>query len=107
MFDRLFASGPGPWRFGHVYLPGGSRSLGASEWALAAPGSRAPTVGVLMEVSRAVRLMDGKLLVLATAVARIKVGNAGAYLLVSCTAHRVRSAPRPSPCLLSGGLPCL
>lgn len=73
MFDRLFASGPGPWRFGHVYLPGGSRSLGASEWALAAPGSRAPTVGVLMEVSRAVRLMDGKLLVLATAVARIKV----------------------------------
>lgn len=101
MFDRLFASGPGPWRFGHVYLPGGSRSLGASEWALAAPGSRAPTVGVLMEVSRAVRLMDGKLLVLATAVARIKVTmRLQTYWLPAC-----RSPRRLVSC--SGGLPCL
>lgn len=36
-------------------------------------GSWAPLVGCLMEVNRAVRLMDGKLLVLATAVARIRV----------------------------------
>ncbi|GIL50097.1 hypothetical protein Vafri_6393 [Volvox africanus] len=74
MFDGLFASSPrGPWLFGHVHLPAGSRNLGAPEWALCAAGSRAPTVGVLMEVNRALRLEDGKLMVLATALCRIKV----------------------------------
>ncbi|GIL77916.1 hypothetical protein Vretimale_6554 [Volvox reticuliferus] len=74
MFDRLFASSSrGPWLFGHVHLPAGSRNLGAPEWALCTAGSRAPTVGVLMEVNRAVRLEDGKLMVLATALCRIKV----------------------------------
>ncbi|GLI63106.1 hypothetical protein VaNZ11_006010, partial [Volvox africanus] len=74
MFGGLFASRPrGPWLFGHVHLPAGSRNLGAPEWALCAAGSRAPTVGVLMEVNRAVRLEDGKLMILATALCRIKV----------------------------------
>jgi hypothetical protein len=58
--------------------PGGSANLGAEGYALA-PGSQAPMVGVLMEVTRAVRLMDGKLLLLATAVARFKV-RAGSCL---------------------------
>lgn len=40
-------------------------------------GTHAPLVGVLMEVTRAVRLMDGKLLILATAVSRFKVGGIG------------------------------
>ncbi|EFJ53167.1 hypothetical protein VOLCADRAFT_86177, partial [Volvox carteri f. nagariensis] len=74
MFDRLFATSGGPGQlFGHLHLPAGSRNLGAAEWALCAPGSRAPAVGVLMEVNRAVRLQDGKLMVLATALCRIQV----------------------------------
>ncbi|KIY94102.1 hypothetical protein MNEG_13861 [Monoraphidium neglectum] len=71
MFDRLFSS-PQPWVFGHLYLPGGSSNLGAEEYRLES-GSQAPLVGVLMEVTRAARLMDGKLLILATATARFKV----------------------------------
>ncbi|KXZ56908.1 hypothetical protein GPECTOR_1g819 [Gonium pectorale] len=73
LFDSLFASGPGPWLFGHINLPAGSRNLGDPEWSLTAPESRAPRVGVLMEVHRAVRLEDGKLMVLATALCRIRV----------------------------------
>mgnify|MGYP001806745145 CR=1 FL=1 len=76
MFDALFAQSPcGPWYFGHVRLPGGSRNLGAAEWELCRQGSCAPHVGVLMEVNRAVRLEDGKLMVIATGVARIRVGG--------------------------------
>lgn len=83
MFDELLAapasalptSAGGPRVFGHLYLPGGSASLGAPGSELAA-GSSAPLVGVLMEVTRAARLRDGKLLVLATAVARFRVVRA-------------------------------
>lgn len=49
-------------------------SVGGNAPPLAADGGGgdAPLVGVLLEVARAVRLRDGKLLLLATAVARIK-----------------------------------
>jgi hypothetical protein len=46
--------------------------LGAPSHALAS-GSQAPLVGVLMQVTRAVRLRDGKFLLLATALGRFKV----------------------------------
>eukprot|EP00775_Hariotina_reticulata_P008771 gene8771-8950_t len=65
MFETVF-SRPRPWRFGHLYLPGGSKSLGSSSHELAS-GSSAPMV------TRCVRLRDGKFLVLATGVARFKV----------------------------------
>lgn len=71
LFEQVFAQ-PRPWVFGHLYLPGGSKSLGAPSHALAS-GSKAPLVGVLMQVTRAVRLRDGKFLLLATALARFKV----------------------------------
>jgi Lon protease-like protein len=70
MFDALL-SRPRPWRFGHLYLPGGGAALGGAAAALE-PGGGAPLVGVVMEVTRAVRLMDGKLLILATAAGRFK-----------------------------------
>ncbi|KAG2492704.1 hypothetical protein HYH03_009117 [Edaphochlamys debaryana] len=76
MFNAMLLRAPArPWLFGHVRLPGGSRNLGGADaaWALCGPGSAAPTVGSLMEVHRAVRLEDGKLMVLATALCRIKV----------------------------------
>ena len=38
MFQRLFR-GPRPHRFGHVYLPEGSKNLGNPEYALA-PGTK-------------------------------------------------------------------
>lgn len=55
--------------------PGGSRSLGSELHSLAS-GSAAPLVGVVMRVSRAVRLRDGKMLVLATGLGRFKVRRA-------------------------------
>jgi hypothetical protein len=48
MFESIFCS-KRPWVFGHLYLPGGSKSLGAPTHALAS-GSKAPLVGVLMQV---------------------------------------------------------
>jgi len=72
MFDGLLAGPAAGWVFGWLYLPGGSANLGAEGYGMAG-GSQAPLVGTLMEVTRAVRLMDGKLLILATAVGRFKV----------------------------------
>jgi len=73
MFERIFAQ-PRPWVFGHLYLPGGSKNLGAATHSLAS-GSKSPLVGVLMQVTRAVRLRDGKFLLLATPLGRFKVGQ--------------------------------
>jgi hypothetical protein len=42
MFNTLMR-GPRPWRFGHLYLPDGSRNLGRDDFALQ-PGSKAPLV---------------------------------------------------------------
>lgn len=67
MFDTIMA-GPRPWRFGHVYLPGGSEALGTPAAAIsprqpaqstvASGGGElgggtagAPTVGTVMEVA--------------------------------------------------------
>lgn len=80
MFEGLF-SRPRPWQFGHLYLPGGSRNLGASSFELSS-GSRAPLIGTLAQVTRAVRLRDGKFLILATAVSRFKVNTTIAVCLV-------------------------
>ncbi|WIA38615.1 hypothetical protein OEZ86_001925 [Tetradesmus obliquus] len=71
MFEAIF-SRPRPWLFGHLLLPAGSRSLGSAGYALAS-GSSSPLVGVLVQVTRAVRLRDGKFLILSTACARFKV----------------------------------
>lgn len=79
MFEVIFSRSR-PWVFGHLYLPGGSKSLGQPTHALAS-GSKAPLVGVLMQVTRAVRLRDGKFLLLATALGRFKVRQT---LLSSC-----------------------
>lgn len=94
MFDQIMA-GPRPWRFGHVYLPGGSEALGTSEAQIipSQPGQSiasdsgsalprssgggadrvsAPTVGTIMELVAAVKSTDG-LIVLAYGVGRMQV----------------------------------
>lgn len=73
MFEGVF-SRPRPWLFGHLYLPGGSKNLGAPSYELSS-GSGAPLVGTLAQVTRAVRLRDGKFLILATAVTRFKAST--------------------------------
>ncbi|KAI3437687.1 hypothetical protein D9Q98_000136 [Chlorella vulgaris] len=71
MFERLWRE-PGPWRFGHIMLPEGSKNLGNPEFALT-PDTKAPLVGTLMEVAEAVRFGDGRLLILAVGIARFRV----------------------------------
>lgn len=71
MFEAIF-SRPRPWLFGHLYLPGGSRNLGRSNYELSS-GSQSPLIGTLVQVTRAVRLRDGKFLIMATAITRFKV----------------------------------
>jgi hypothetical protein len=75
MFEVIF-SRQRPWLAGHLMLPYGSKSLGSPSYSLAS-GSQAPLVGVLVQVTRAVRLRDGKFLILATAVTRFKVSSGG------------------------------
>jgi hypothetical protein len=76
MFNRLLNGQPRPWRFGHLYLPGGSANLGEAEYALG-PGSQAPLVGTVMEVVQAVRFPDGRLLILAVGLGRFKARTPG------------------------------
>ncbi|CAL8463418.1 g2952 [Coccomyxa elongata] len=73
MFKQLLAR-PRPWRFGHIYLPGGSINLGSPEYELA-PGSRAPLTGTLMEILSYLWMEDGRLLVLAVGICRIRVAK--------------------------------
>lgn len=92
MFESIMA-GPRPWRFGHVYLPGGSASLGTPAAAIQScststestdsdatsngtsdlEAGSAPSVGSLMELVSALRCTDGRLLILAYSVGRIQV----------------------------------
>ncbi|BDA48717.1 hypothetical protein COCOBI_12-3990 [Coccomyxa sp. Obi] len=74
MFRQLLA-GPRPWQFGHIYLPGGSVNLGSPEYELA-PGSRAPMTGTLVEILSYLWMEDGRLLVLAVSICRIRVVKA-------------------------------
>ena len=66
------ASAGTPARFGHLYLPNASRSLGKPEYELL-PGSLAAKVGTLMEVSDVRDLQDGRVVVVAHAVGRFRV----------------------------------
>ena len=71
LLSRLPAEGA---RFGHLFLPGGSASLTDPRYSLE-PGvpSEAPTVGVLMQVSRVSVLDDGRLAVEAYGLCRFEV----------------------------------
>ncbi|KAK3264946.1 hypothetical protein CYMTET_26342 [Cymbomonas tetramitiformis] len=60
MFGRIL-NGPKPWRFGHLYLPGGSASLSKPDYALE-HGSLSPMVGCVMQISSFKRLPDGRLM---------------------------------------------
>ena len=73
MFKKLL-TGPRPWQFGHIYLPGGSKNLGNPQYELA-PGSSAPMTGTLMEILSYLWTEDGRLLVLAVGVCRIRVNS--------------------------------
>ena len=71
MFEEIFR-GPRPWRFGHLYLPGGTANLDTSEYALEA-GSQAPLVGTVMEVESFKRLPNGRLSLHVKCLTRMRV----------------------------------
>lgn len=73
LFNRLISpNSKRPWRFGHLYLPGGSASLSLDEYEMK-PGSKAPLLGTLMEILQVVKFSDGRLLILAVGLDRFQV----------------------------------
>jgi Lon protease-like protein len=71
MFRKILA-GPKPWRFGHVYLPGGSENLGNPQYALK-EGTDATLVGTLMQISDVFEQEDGRLTMIVQGVERFQV----------------------------------
>ncbi len=95
MFDAIMA-GPRPWRFGHVYLPGGSEALGTPAAAIsprhpaqstvASGGTEmgggtagAPTIGTVMEVA-------------ATSAPQPRAGLGHLHCLIALSFSRLRSS---------------
>lgn len=89
MFESIL-SRPKPWYFGHLYLPGGSKSLRSEEYEFELknwqddsnlvedkdPKSRTSVVGTLMRISDVRRLQDGRLCLLVVGIERFVVQNA-------------------------------
>mmetsp|Transcript_7690 Transcript_7690/g.10071 ORF Transcript_7690/g.10071 Transcript_7690/m.10071 type:complete len:465 (+) Transcript_7690:103-1497(+) len=83
MFRRIL-SGPKPWFFGHIYLPGGSENLDNPTYRLLEPNgnsntensSKATTVGTLMKVTDYKFLKDGRLTLIVQAMERFRVVEA-------------------------------
>jgi len=75
MFRRIMSS-PKPWRFGHVYLPGGSENLDNPMYSLNDAASKATTCGTLMHISDVVELEDGRFAMVVQGMERFQVVNA-------------------------------
>ena len=68
-FEKLLAT-PEPWLYAHVMLPGGVDNLADPEFALAAPDSKAPAHGTLMQIVAVQREADSRLTLLVQGLAR-------------------------------------
>lgn len=78
MFSTLDAASSAlgvPGLFGHLLLPGGSANLGEPEYALQ-PGTKAPLIGVVMQVIEVMAQPDGRLQVVAAGLCRFEVAEA-------------------------------
>lgn len=79
MFRKIMA-GPKPWRFGHVYLPGGSENLSNPSYAFSNSTSQATTIGTLMQISDVVEVEDGRLVMIVQGVTRFQVVKASQHV---------------------------
>ena len=68
-FEKLLAT-PQPWLYAHILLPGGVDNLADPEFALAAPDSKAPAHGTLMQIVAVQREADSRLTLLVQGLAR-------------------------------------
>jgi Lon protease-like protein len=75
MFRKIMA-GPKPWRFGHIYLPGGSENLSNSRYDLNSEDSEATRIGKLMQISDVIELVDGRLAMVVQGAERFEVVQA-------------------------------
>ena len=71
-FEKLLAT-PQPWLYAHILLPGGVDNLADPEFALAAPDSKAPAHGTLMQIVAVQREADSRLTLLVQGLARVEV----------------------------------
>jgi Lon protease-like protein len=74
MFRRIL-SGPKPWLFGHIYLPGGSENLDNPQYRFNA-GTQATFVGTLLQVTDYQQLDDGRLALIVQGLERFRVVKA-------------------------------
>jgi hypothetical protein len=75
MFRRIL-QGPKPWRFGHVYLPNGSKNLYNPDFRYDNPNTKACHVGTLMQISDVMDVVeDGRLGLIVQAIERFEITN--------------------------------
>jgi ATP-dependent protease La (LON) substrate-binding domain len=78
MFHTIL-SGPKPWYFGHIYLPGGSENLENPAYKLLdrnypnQDNNKATYTGVLMQITDSRQLEDGRLVLVVQALERFEV----------------------------------
>jgi Lon protease-like protein len=100
MFHRIL-SGPKPWLFGHLFLPGGSENLDNPLYRLpeepsGSIGTQATVAGTLMQVTDYRQLEDGRLALIVQALER--------FQLLAATQHvpyaiaTIRLDPDWEPC---------
>jgi Lon protease-like protein len=77
MFRKILSSGTSdggpPWRFGHLFLPGGSDNLSNPEYDLSEPSGKASRIGTLMQISDVLEREDGTLGMIVQAIDRFVV----------------------------------
>jgi len=74
MFRRVI-QGPKPWRFGHVYLPEGSKNLNNPTYRYDNPNNKASKVGTLMQISDVMEMEDGRFGLIVQAIERFEIAN--------------------------------
>jgi Lon protease-like protein len=71
MFEGII-SGPKPWLYVHLQLPGGTENLGKPEFDLRI-GTQAPMVGTLMRIVSVERSEDARLILAVQGISRVRV----------------------------------
>jgi Lon protease-like protein len=76
MFRRILQQNPSSWRYGHIFLPEGSKNLNNPEFRYDNPNNKACAIGTLMQISDVMDVKeDGRLGLIVQAMERFEIVN--------------------------------